>query len=296
VTIKALRDRRSDWDEWVQLTSTAPGIDVALDLEDLDVVGPLLLCRLRGFIDAQCATGASVQITSPRSPSVRRLLNAMGLTDDLPESCFWDRGGTSTEGPRSVLLPIRRLRSTQDVAVLDYELESVLAASFTGKFGRLAEAFTMTVSEMCDNATTHGQSEVGFAYVAAQRVHPDRCVLAIGDLGVGIPNHIRRVYPELVRDEDAIREATLEGASGTGDPERGIGYQWVIDSLKDTKVPDGDLRAWSGRGRFRVQVRDGVQIGRRAWGVDQATAGAWVVLSLKGGPARPRMVQRRDRS
>ncbi len=297
LTIKAPHDGHNDWGEWVQLNSTQPGREVALDLEDLYVVGPLLLCRLRGFIDAQCAAGGGVQVTSPRSPSVRRYFNAMGLTHNLPQSCLWDLGGTSADGPRSVLLPIRRLRSPQEVAVLDHELESVLTASFTGKIGRLASAFTMTVSEMCDNATTHGESNVGFAYVAAQRIHPDRCVLAIGDLGLGIPNHIRRVYPELVRDEDAIREATREGASGTGDPERGFGYQWVIDSMKEAVVPDGDLRAWSGRGRFRVHVREGIQIRRRAWAVDQATPGTWVVLSLRGGRARRRTtVDRRGRS
>jgi hypothetical protein len=177
------------------------------------------------------------------------------------------------------------------VAVLDDELANVLSGSFTGRFGRLAEAFTITVGEMCDNATTHGESNVGVAYVAAQRIHPDRCNLVIGDLGIGIPNHMRRRHAYLVGDDDAIREATLEGATGTGDPDRGIGYQWVIDGMKDTEVPSGELSVWSGRGRFRVQVRQGIQVRRRAWAVDQGTAGTWVTLSLIGGPPRTRRVE-----
>jgi hypothetical protein len=75
---------------------------------------------------------------------------------------------------------------------------------------------------------------------------------------------MRGVFPELVDDGDAIREATKEGMSGTGDSERGNGYQYVIDGLKETEVPRGELRVWSGRGRFRVETRNGPQERRRA--------------------------------
>ncbi len=146
--------------------------------------------------------------------------------------------------------------------------------------GALAEAFTRTASEMCDNATSHGRSLVTGAYVAAQRYANQRCVLAIGDLGVGIPDHIRQARPELKADDDAIREATLEGVTATGSPHRGIGYQWVIDGMKETEVPLGELRVWSGKGRFRVEVQRGVQTRRRAWPIGESTAGTWVRLGL----------------
>jgi hypothetical protein len=36
---------------------------------------------------------------------------------------------------------------------------------------------------------------------------------------------MRRAYPDLQDDEDAIRESTKEGFSGNGDSNRGIGDQ-----------------------------------------------------------------------
>jgi hypothetical protein len=129
---------------------------------------------------------------------------------------------------------------------------------------------------------THGRSDVGVTYVTAQRYEQRRCVLAIGDLGIGIPEHMRRAFPELTDAEDAIREATKEGVTATGNPHRGIGYQWVIDGMKEANIPVGALRVWSGRGRFRVEVRDGTQVRRDAWAVERPTVGTWVRLELSG--------------
>ena len=165
---------------------------------------------------------------------------------------------------------------------MEQELGGLYLAHFKGGLSGLAEAFTRTVGEISDNATTHGHSRVGTSYVAAQRYEHDRCVLAIGDLGVGIPEHMRRTFPGLQDDGEAIREATKEGVSGTGDPLRGVGYQYVIDGLKETKIAHGELCVWSGNGRFRVETQNGIQERRRAWSVEEATSGTWVRLELQG--------------
>lgn len=49
------------------------------------------------------------------------------------------------------------------------------------------------MGELCDNARVHGRNDLG-VYVAADRVErPRRSFrLAIADLGIGIPEHIRR--------------------------------------------------------------------------------------------------------
>jgi hypothetical protein len=267
------------WGEWVILREP-PAETVVLDLTDLQFVDPLFLLRLRGFIDWHCANGHSVRVTRPKSASVRNYLARMAVAEDLPRECECDLGAVHTTDRSDVLIPIRRLSSRTESDALDDELATLYHAQFTGRLGRLADAFTRTVSEMCDNATTHGRSDVGIAYVAAQRYKRDRCVLAIGDLGIGIPDHMRRAFPELANDDDAIREATLEGVTATGDPYRGVGYQYVIDGLKESALPFGEMRIWSGHGRFRVEVRNGTQIRRRAWAVDRPTVGTWVRLEL----------------
>lgn len=266
------------WGEWVILQEP-PEETVVLDLSEVRFADPLFLLRLRGFIDWHTSNGHPVRIMRPRNTSVGKYLARMSLANDLPDNCECDLESVAAARKNDVLIPIRRLASQADSDALDDELGALYTAHFTGNFRGFAEAFTRTVGEMCDNATTHGKSNVGVAYVTAQR-YKDRCVLAIGDLGVGIPEHMRSAFPNLVQDEDAIREATLEGVTATGNPHRGIGYQYVIDGLKESAVAGGELRVWSGYGRFRVVVRGGVQIRRRAWQIEHPTAGTWVRLDL----------------
>lgn len=52
-----------------------------------------------------------------------------------------------------------------------------------------------------------------------------RVVVAIADLGVGIPEHLRQQYPEWHDDAFAIGQALEYGVTGTGDPHRGTGFQ-----------------------------------------------------------------------
>lgn len=269
------------WGEWMILREPPAGT-VILDLTELRSADPLFLARMRGFIDWHCSLGREVRLKRPRRPGVQAYLERMHLAAGLPDGCTCDLGTIGTDERSDVLIPIRRLWSPTEVDELDQELEDLYLAQFTGPLGDLAEAFTATVSEICDNATTHGRSDVGVSYITAQRYQHKRCVLAIGDLGIGIPEHIRKTSADLTNDGDAIREATKEGVTGTGRSDRGFGYQYVIDALKETKVPRGELRIWSGHGRFRVETIGGVQVRRRAWTVEQATAGTWVRLELGG--------------
>ncbi len=259
-----------------------PAGRLVLDLTSLQSADPLFLVRMRGFVDWHCSMGREIHIMGPSDAQVRVYLERMHLAADLPAKCACDLKTIGSDLKSDVLIPVRRLTTRDDVEELERELSDLYLAHFKGPLGRLAEAFTRTVGEIGDNATTHGRSKAGVSYVAAQRYNHQVCVLAIGDVGIGIPNHMRRAYPELQDDEEAIREATKEGFSGTGDSDRGIGYQFVIDGLKETRVPRGELRVWSGQGRFRVETADGVQIRRRAWKVGEATVGTWARLELAG--------------
>lgn len=223
-----------------------------------------------------------MEIVSPRQPHIRSYLEWMHLATDLPAGCNSNLATLDAPGSSKILIPVRRLLTPTDVVDLDQELGDLYLAHFNGPVARLAEAFTRTVGELSDNATTHGRSSVGGSYVAAQRYNQQRCVLAVGDLGIGIPTHMRQVFPELTDDGDAIRIATIEGKSGTGDPQRGIGYQYVIDGLKNERIAKGELHVWSGWGRFRLETRSGIQERRRAWSIDEPTKGTWVRLELVG--------------
>jgi hypothetical protein len=279
VNVPATAGNSERWGEWAILRQP-PQETVVLNLSRVKFADPLFLLRIRGFIDWHCHNGHGVRVVAPRSAAVRNYLSRMQLDEEVPPNCDCNLRKVASTSRDDVLIPIRRLGSQRDSDALDDELAALLDAQFTGDLAGLGEAFTRTVSEMCDNATTHGWSEVGHAYITAQRYKRGRCVLAIGDLGIGIPAHLRRAFPDLTDDGDAIREASKEGITATGSPHRGIGYQWVIDGLKETAVPCGELRVWSGRGRFRVEVRDGIQVRRDAWTVEGQTVGTWVRLEL----------------
>lgn len=70
--------------------------------------------------------------------------------------------------------------------ILEYQLHDV---------SPLGHAAFMAVSELCANAIDHGENDLG-AFAAVRRVtEPKRQVtIAISDLGMGVPEHIRRRY------------------------------------------------------------------------------------------------------
>lgn len=199
------------------------------------------MLRLRAFIDWHAFRGHAIHITPPTNVGVRHYLVRMGVFADLPEDCSCDAGTVKGTNKKDVLVELTRMTSPTEVEELDYRLQDLLGAHFPGNSARLAAAFMVATGELADNATTHGRNDVG-AYVAAQRYQTSRCVLAIGDLGVGIPTHMRRAYPELADDGLAILEAIKEGvtAAETGEREhRGIGYATMIEKMVQTAVAQG---------------------------------------------------------
>jgi hypothetical protein len=154
--------------DWAILRAPPPGA-VALDLTEVRFIDPLFLLRLRGFIDLYCKNGHNVRVVCPGSADARRYLARMHLSKDLPALCDCDLDVVGSAATSDVLIPIRRLRSAEDGDRLEEELGALYEAHFTGGIARLAAPFTTTVSEICDNATTHGRSKVGVAYVATAR-------------------------------------------------------------------------------------------------------------------------------
>jgi hypothetical protein len=271
------------WGELLPLIPVREGISgIELDLSALTFIDPLFLIRLRGFLDWHTARGQEIVVQRPRNRGVSNYLARMGVGDGLPESCQFDLGAVSASDQKTVLVPLTRLHSQTESDRLDEQVADLLAAQFTNGLAGLGAVFSNTIGELCDNATTHGKNEWG-AYVAAQRYQKRRCVLAIGDLGIGIPAHLRQAHPEIMDDGQAIAEATKERVSGVvGEqaPHRGIGYSHVIDTMRATGLPSGLLRIWSGWGRFALSVSGGRQTMRRGWDSTDHTCGTWIRLEL----------------
>jgi anti-sigma regulatory factor (Ser/Thr protein kinase) len=200
--------------------------------------------RLRVFIEWHRHEGREVTVTAPIDSQARRVFQAMEIDPEL---------GTA-ESDGDAILPVTRLDQPNDAEevarsireILEYQLPDVSS---------LGQAAFMAVAELCDNALDHGRNALG-AYVAARRVaEPRRQVsVAISDLGIGIPEHIRQRYPEWSDDGWAIAHATEAHVTGTGDRHRGIGFSEIQESALTASLHAARLDIHSASGFFRLQI------------------------------------------
>lgn len=231
---------------------------IVVDATDLGFCHPMFLARLRLFVDWHRSLGHEVTVKRPAQSVVAQRLADMYVDGDLPDGVFDDL--PAPKGDDTVLLPLKRLSSYHDV-----EDAAATATDLLGRhvptLGTWGDAAHMAISELCDNAILHGASEMG-AYVVADCVQDPQLTfrLAIADLGIGIPEHIRAQHPEWQDDSAAISRVLVRGITGTGDPMRGNGYAEVLDEALGAQLRRSlsalrlDIR--SAKGRVEVRLVD----------------------------------------
>lgn len=207
-------------------------------------IHPMLGVRLRVFIEWHRDKGREVAVLDPADPDACRVFGAMSI-DPL-------KIGVNNDD--DAILPVTRLdddRAAEDVSrrvkeIIEYQLTDVAG---------LGEAAFMAVAELCDNALDHGRNALG-AYVAVRRSsQPRRQVsIAISDLGIGIPEHIRQRYPEWSDDGYAIAHATEQHVTGTGNPHRGIGFSEVLEAALTRSLHAAKMDIYSANGFCRIQT------------------------------------------
>lgn len=271
------------WGEDLILRPPPPESRLRLDLSKLGFVEPLYLLRLRAFLDWHSAKGTEVLVVPPRSTSVQAYLARMKIAEALPELCNFELPEVTAHDRSDVLLELTRLKSLIEGDQLDDLLQEVVGAHFEGDSAALTQPFLMAVGEMADNALSHGRGADTGAYVAAQRYEKKRLVMAIGDTGVGIPDHLREQFPHLTNDGEAIEEATKEGVTAARNENRnhrGMGYVHLTEAMTDAKMSSGSVRIWSGCGRYQFSVRNGQVFDREPSVTNERTAGTWVRVEL----------------
>jgi hypothetical protein len=251
---------------------------IVVDAAELGPCHPMFAVRLRMFVDWHRAAAHDVRVVPPADATVAGYLAAMAvLPDDLGAPVGAARG--------DALLPLRRLHTHHDVEDAAAEATEVLEHQAID-LAVWGDAMHMALGELCDNALQHGavRNELG-AYVAADRVdHPQRLFrLAIADLGIGIPEHIRAHHPEWHDDGAAIARALERGVSGTGDPHRGNGFAEVFDKAVEDQLVRSmsaatlDIR--SGKGRVAVELVAGHKK-VTAPPVDAPRRGTWITYTV----------------
>jgi anti-sigma regulatory factor (Ser/Thr protein kinase) len=229
--------------------------DVVLDARSLRFAVPTFLLRLRAFVEWHQERGHSVTVLAPTNQAVAAYMARMGIAVGLPEGTFVGLPLVADPVQSDVLIPVTQLHEFQEVDELGERVFQLFLAHHSEDVAVFASAMHMAVSELCANAVEHGANPCG-CYVAAQRYEGPqrRTVLAIGDLGVGIPDHMRKKFKQLRGDRTALREALKEGVTATGKKERGIGFTSVVEEAMASQMRYATLDIHSGKAELQQHV------------------------------------------
>jgi len=242
---------------------------IVVDCTKLELpIHPMFAVRLRVFIDWHMERGRSVLVEKPQSPAAASVFDAMGIS---PQS--------ESGGEEDTIMPVTRLAEFAEVEDVAARTREILEYQLTDVSSLGASAF-MAVSELCANAIDHGRNSLG-AYAAIRRISdPRRMVtIAISDLGIGVPEHIRQRYPEWREDGWAIAYATKENVSGTDDPHRGIGFSAVLEAALTRSLHAAQMDILSANGHCRlgvVQETDKVEV----FPAPRFRRGTWITYDL----------------
>jgi hypothetical protein len=98
-----------------------------------------------------------------------------------------------------------------------------------------AQAIWLCLAEACENVGDHSGARGFVAAQTYQRGQPDEhVILAVGDTGFGIRATLRRAFPTVVDDHEALSLVIRGGHSGiVEDPKRGTGINSMITAVKE---------------------------------------------------------------
>jgi hypothetical protein len=253
--------------------------DIVLDARELQSCHPMFALRLRLFIDWHLKAGHAVVLKPPQDATTAQRLADLGVGEGLAAAVVALPAPRTARG--DAVLPLRRFETFADVE--DIALETVDLLHYQSEaLGCWGDAMFAGVSELCNNALQHGKNELG-AYVVADRTAQSQLRLAIADLGIGVPEHVRSHHPEWQDDTAAITRAIERGVSGTGDPYRGNGFSEVFDEalqtdlIKARSAASVDIR--SGRGHVTVELVGGVQKAA-GYRVQRPRRGTWIAYTI----------------
>jgi hypothetical protein len=270
------------WRANLPLRNSWPERRIVVDARALTFVTPTFMLRLRSFVDYYLSKGREVVVLAPAKREVSNYLSRMGIAEGLPEDVFHDLPTVRKNDQGGVLVPITRLRDPVDVEVTGEKLYRLFQGHEDDEVAVFADALQEAFTELCNNGVEHGKNPLG-CYLAAQRYRGSnpRIELTIGDLGIGVPAHMRQVFDE-PSDRRLLRKALEEEVSGTGNSERGNGIPSVLEEARSARITHARLEIRSGRAILRHSVN---RQGRTQTTTEAAAnkKGTWVCFEL--GPS-----------
>jgi hypothetical protein len=252
----------------------------SIDLTEMTLATPFDIVALATIWMRLVEGGSRPEVALPKDLDTRASLMEAGLADLIPGA--W--GAIGPAGARGQ--PVIRL--TRVLAPEDWD--DIAVEVMPGVYAvlgepELAKRTFSILSELIDNATTHGQSAAG-TFVCAWRLPAGNegiapgLHLAVADAGTGIPAHLRLnpQYRPIADDEELIRRARQPGVTGTRD-RRGWGLVEVFDEATETDSSEVLIRSGRGEGVFRL--RSGAPLyARYRGGLRPTIPGTWAHVRI----------------
>lgn len=258
-----------------------PSTPIVLDASDLGFVVPMFIIRLRAWLQWCVAEGRDVTIIPPTNPDVASYLARMRVGHDLPEGMVMGLPEIHEHDRADVLIPATQMFEFGDVEVLGAQALELVRES-VAEVAVFGQAIQSGIGELCDNGVEHGASPLG-CFAAAQHYQHGaggkRTVLAVGDCGVGIPETMRRAFPDLL-DSDALTKAVQEGVTSTGNGNRGIGLADVMDESRAAQMRYVRMEIRSGGAILTQRVKDDSDDVTINCSIATPRQGTWVNLTL----------------
>ena len=255
-----------------------------VDLSKLEFATPFDLVALASLLTSS-REGSAVTLIPPTDDQVSNYLQRMNLPAAL-DGRVVVAPAFGPETPRDEtpsLIELASVRRAQDVQPIIDRLMPKLVTVLPEPACR--DVFRI-ISELLENAATHGDSAVG-SFIAAQYYTgatsgmPPGFWIGVADAGVGFRAHMAR--NAAYRDLDsigAIRVASQPGVSSSGDPNRGLGLASVRRAAGHGSRGDVIIRSGNGEGHFFV----GPQGATARYRPLPKIEGTWI-LALAGTPA-----------
>jgi hypothetical protein len=212
--------------------------------------------------------GGPPEVLLPRNDEVRAYLVDIGLDRVIPGD--WGQGGgCSVEAP---WLPLTWLKSGDEWDDLLRDVWPATAEAFGDP--KLTSNTIDLMSELIDNAATHGQSAVG-TFVCGQRYTGSTSLLPPG-VWVGIADAGVR---DIADDRRLIGMARKPWVTGTAD-RRGWGLVEAFDGAAEVGPSWVVIRSGRGEGNFRLA--QGVPLSARYRTIAPSLPGTWIHVRVGG--------------
>ena len=180
------------------------------------------------------------------------------------------------------VLPVTKFSSLADVEHIANEVERSSGIGPVNVRTEISGVFY----ELALNAVQHSESVVGeYAVVECAMAAQGGVIYAVGvaDRGIGIPASLRQnpAYAFVESDADVVALATELQVTGTGDPNRGLGLDHVVQVVK---IFGGNFVIISGGGYWNLEK--GVNIEKGRLNSTDRLSGTVVAVTVSVPPAR----------